>query len=263
MAFRTRTRGRFTLDTIVMSLTPPERLTPGQFPSTHWSKVIAAGDPRAPEARESLAALCAAYWYPLYAYIRRRGHTSEQAQDLTQEFFALVLERGLLSRADPERGRFRSFLRAVCGRYLVNQGARANAQKRGGGRSALPIDTFEAEGRYAHELADESTAQQIFDRTWALTLLGRVLDRLRREYEDAGRGTTFEELRGVLIEESPAAPYATIAGRLGTSEGAVRVAVHRLRRRYGVLLRQEIAATVEDPADVDDEIRALFAALQP
>jgi RNA polymerase sigma factor (sigma-70 family) len=246
----------------MLSRTPTDRSSAGRFPSTHWSRVIAAGDPRGPEARESLAALCNAYWYPLYAYIRRRGHTPEQAQDLTQDFFALLLERDLLAKADPERGRFRAFLRTVCTRYLANQRARANARKRGGGRPALPIDALDAEGRYALELADESTPERIFDRTWALTLLGRVLDMLRREYEDADRAMTFEELRGVIIEGHEVPSYAIIAGRLGTSDGAVRVAVHRLRRRYGILLRQEIAATVDDPAEVDDEIRALFSALE-
>jgi RNA polymerase sigma-70 factor (ECF subfamily) len=223
--------------------------------------VVAAGDPDAPGAREALADLCGAYWYPLYAYVRRRGHAPEQAQDLTQDFFAYVLERDLLAKADPDRGRFRSFLRAVCTHYLADQRDRQNARKRGGGRPVLPIDTLDAEGRYAREPAHDLTAERIFDRTWALTLLGRVFDQLRREYDDAGRAATFEELRAVLTRGPESVPYATIAGRLGMNEGAVRVAVHRLRRRYGMLLRQEIAATVDDPADVDDEIRALFAAL--
>jgi DNA-directed RNA polymerase specialized sigma24 family protein len=173
-----------------------------------------------------------------------------------------MLERDLIAKADPERGRFRAFLRTVCARLLVNSYQRANAQKRGGGRPALPIDAFDAEGRYARELADESTPERIFDRSWAMTLLGRVLDRLRREYDDAGRSAIFEELQGVLIEGPQTAPYAPIAARLGSNEGAVRVAAHRLRRRYGTLLRQEIAATVDDPAEIDDEIQALFAALE-
>jgi RNA polymerase sigma-70 factor (ECF subfamily) len=245
-----------------VSQTPFERLSAGRFPTTHWSRVIAAGDPDGPGARESLGALCTSYWYPLYAYIRRRGHTPEQAQDLTQDFFTWVLERELFAKADPERGRFRAFLRAVCARYLCNQHEWANARKRGGGRLLVSIDALEAEGRYASELADESTPERIFDRTWALTLLDRVLDQLRREYDDAGRGATFDELRSLLVEGSSAAPYATIAARLNTTEGAVRVAAHRLRRRYGMLLRREIAATVDDPAEIDGEIRALFAALQ-
>jgi RNA polymerase sigma-70 factor (ECF subfamily) len=224
--------------------------------------VIAAGDPSAPQARESLAALCGAYWYPLYAYIRRRGHNPEQAQDLTQDFFALVLERELLAQADPGRGRFRSFLRAVCAHYLADQRDREIAHKRGGGRPALSIDAGDAEGRYTREPAYELTPERIFDRSWALTLLGRVLEQLRREYHDAGRAATFEELHVILTGGSQSVPYGTIAERLGTSEGAIRVAVHRLRRRYGLLLRREIAATVDNPAEIDDEIRALFAALE-
>jgi RNA polymerase sigma-70 factor (ECF subfamily) len=232
------------------------------FPTTHWSRIIAAGDRDGPEAREALAALCHAYWYPLYAYIRRRGHSPEQAEDLTQDFFARVLEKGVLAEADPGRGRFRAFLRTVCAHYLANRHDRENARKRGGGRALLSIDAADAESRYVREPAHELTPERIFDRTWALTLLGRVFDQLRREYEDGGRSAAFEELRVVLTGDPDAAPYATIARRLGTTEGAVRVAVHRLRRRYGLLLRQEIAATIDDPAQVDDEIHALFAALE-
>jgi RNA polymerase sigma-70 factor (ECF subfamily) len=223
--------------------------------------VIAAGDRDTPEGRDALAALCNAYWYPIYAYVRRRGHNAEQAQDLTQDFFAYVLERELLAKADPDRGRFRSFLRAVFARHLANQLDRANAQKRGGGRPALSIDACDAEGRYAREPAHELTPERIFDRSWALTLLGRVFDQLRREYDDAGRAAVFEELRTVLTRGPESGSHATIAERLGISEGAVRVAVHRLRRRYGALLRREIAATVDDPGEIDDEIRSLFAAL--
>jgi RNA polymerase sigma factor (sigma-70 family) len=245
-----------------VSRTPTRRTSPGHFPTTHWSRVIAAGDPDAPQARESLAVLCNAYWYPLYAYVRRKGHDPEQAQDLTQDFFARVLEKGLLAEADPGRGRFRSFLRTVCMHYLANERDRRNAHKRGGGRQVISVDTIMAEGRYAQELADALTPDRIFDRSWAMTLLSRVLDRLRGEYDDAGRSTIFEELRTVLTEGAEADSYATIAQRIGMTEGAVRVAVHRLRRRYGLLLRSEIAATVDNPAEVDDEIRALFAALE-
>lgn len=245
-----------------MSLIDPGQPSPGRFPTTHWSRVVAAGDPEAPQARETLADLCAAYWYPLYAYVRRRGYPPEQAQDLTQDFFAYVLEKGLLAQADPGRGRFRSFLQAVCAHYLSNRRDYERARKRGGGRVAFPIDAEGAEGRYDRELVQELTAERIFDRTWALTLLGRVLDQLRREYDDAGRASTFEALRGNLADDPQSVSYATIARRLGTSPGAARVAVHRLRRRYGLLLRLEIAATVDDPAEIDDEIRDLFGALQ-
>ncbi len=238
-----------------------EEVSPRDFPSTRWSRVIAAGDANDPRTRESLAGLCEAYWYPLYVFIRRRGHDPEQARDLTQDFFARLLERGILAEADPSRGRFRSFLRTVCADYLANRRERVNARKRGGGRTALPIDVAEAEGRYERELAEELTPDRIFDRSWALALLGRVLDQLRREYDEAGKAATFEALRGGLEFGPGDVPHAAIAARLGTNEGAARVAAHRLRRRYGELLRREIASTLEDPADVDDEIRDLFAAL--
>jgi RNA polymerase sigma factor (sigma-70 family) len=243
----------------MVSQTPADQ--PGRFPTTQWSRVILAGDPDAPLAKESLSELCNAYWYPLYAYIRRRGYDPEQAKDLTQDFFARALEKGLLAQADPGRGRFRSFLRTVCADFLANRRDWEHARKRGGGRTMLPIDAVGAEGQYASELADELTPERIFDRSWALTLLGRVLDQLGREYDEAGKAATFEALRDLLAGDAEAPSYAAVAARLGTTEGAARVAAHRLRRRYGDLLRQEIAATLADPAQVDDEIRDLFAAL--
>ena len=243
-------------------LRTPERSSAGRFPTTRWSRVVAAQDLAAPEAKDALATLCDAYWYPIYAFVRRHGHSPEAAQDLTQEFFTYILERDLFAKADPSLGRFRTFLRTVCSRQLADHRDRNNACKRGGGRPALSIDVRDAEGRYGREPAHDLTAERIFNRTWALTLLDRVLDRLRREYDDAGRVATFEELQTALTRLPETDSYATIAGRLGTSEGAVRVAVHRLRRRYGTLLRQEIAATVDDPDEVDDEIRSLFAALE-
>ncbi len=245
-----------------VSKSTPEVPAAGQFPSTHWSRVVAAGDAGGPKARESLAALCNAYWYPLYVYIRRRGYSSEQAQDLTQDFFARILEKGLFAEADPGRGRFRSFLRTVCSQYLMNRRATAKTLKRGGGRPAISIDAAGAEGRYSRELAHELTPERIFDRTWALTLLSRVFSQLRREYEDAGRAKTFEALQVFLTEGTRAASHAATARKLGMTEGAVRVAVHRLRRRYGDVLRREIAATLEDPSQVDDEIQGLFSALE-
>ena len=243
------------------SQTAPDGPSPGHFPTTRWSRVILAGDPDAPLARESLAELCNAYWYPLYAYIRRRGHGPEQARDLTQDFFARLLERGTLAEADPSRGRFRAFLRTVCAHFLANRHDRDRARKRGGGRAILPIDAADAEGKYARELADGLTPERIFERTWALTLLGRVLDQLGREYDEAGKEATFEALRCVLAGDSDAPPYAELATHLGTTEGAARVAAHRLRRRYGELLRREIGSTVAESAEVEDEIRDLFAAL--
>jgi RNA polymerase sigma-70 factor (ECF subfamily) len=223
--------------------------------------VIAAGDPAEPHARESLAALCEAYWYPIYAYIRRRGHDGEQAADLTQDFFARVLERGLLAEADPSRGRFRSFLRAVCSHYVANRHDFDNARKRGGGRASVPIDVVEAEGRYRRELSDDLTPERIFDRSWALSLLERVLEQLGREYDEAGKAAVFEALRGGLEHSLQEVSHAEVAARLGMTVGATRVAAHRLRRRYGDLLRQEIASTLDDPAQVDAKIEDLFNAL--
>lgn len=244
------------------SRTPPDSPSPGHFPTTRWSRVILAGDPDASLARKSVAELCGAYWYPLYAYIRRRGYDPEQARDLTQDFFARVLEKGLLAEADPARGRFRSFLRTVCAHFLANRRDREQARKRGGGRTMVSIDPIDAEGRYALELADGLTPERIFDRSWALTLLGRVVDRLGREYDEAGKAATFKALRGLLAGDPDAPSYADVAARLGSTEGAARVAAHRLRRRYGELLRGEIASTVVEPAEIEDEIRDLFAALE-
>lgn len=243
-------------------LPPREKPSPGHFPTTRWSRVVAAKGSSGAEGPEALAALCDAYWYPVYAFIRYQGYAPDVAQDLTQDFFAYILERDLFAKADPTLGRFRTFLRTVCIRQLANYRARQNTVKRGGGRFTLSIDARDAEGRYASEPAHGMTAERIYDRSWALTLLGRVLNKLRREYAAAGCRATFDELQAVLTSPPNGDSYATIAGRLGSSEGAVRVAVHRLRRRYGKLLRQEIAATVGDLAEVDDEIHSLFAVLE-
>jgi RNA polymerase sigma factor (sigma-70 family) len=232
------------------------------FPTTKWSRLVVASSGDAPEAREALSGLCQAYWYPIYAYIRHRRYTPDQARDLTQDFFAYVLERDLFAQADPARGRFRAFLRTVCARQLAAQRDHENAAKRGGGRSLVSIDPCDAERRYSREPAYELTPERIFDRTWALTLLDRVVERLRGEYDDAGQSARFQELIAVLTRDPASEAYSEIAGRLGTSEGNVRVAVHRLRCRYGLLLREEIAATVGDATQVEDEIRTLFTALE-
>jgi RNA polymerase sigma-70 factor (ECF subfamily) len=181
---------------------------------------------------------------------------------MTQDFFVRILEKGLLAEADPTRGRFRSFLRTVCAHFLANRRDWEQAKKRGGGRVVVSIDPTDAEARYAAELSDSLTPERIFDRSWALTLLRRVLDQLGQEYDEAGKAATFEALHGMLAGEADSSSYAVVAARLGSTEGAVRVAAHRLRRRYGELLRREIAATLAEPGDVDDEIRDLFAALE-
>jgi RNA polymerase sigma-70 factor (ECF subfamily) len=234
-----------------------------RFPTTHWTCVAEAGGPDPTQAREALAELCAGYWYPLYAFIRRRGHPPEAALDLVQEYFARLLEKGVIAAADPDRGRFRNFLMADCANFLSHQRARASARKRGGGLPALSIEARDAEGRFLDEPADTLTPERLFARAWAVTLLDRVLGLLREEAGRGGRGEAFERLKPVLTDGPGAVRYAEIAAALGTTEGAVQAAVHRLRRRYGALLREQIAATVRDPADVEDEVRALFAALGP
>jgi RNA polymerase sigma-70 factor (ECF subfamily) len=238
---------------------------PAPFPTTQWSRILAArqGDPAAIEARTAMAELCRAYWYPLYAFIRRRGHDPEAAQDLTQEFFARLLEADFLAGVDRAKGKFRAFLLAACTHFLANQRDFLRARKRGGGRRILSIDAGDAEGRYHLEPAHRLTPEALFTRRWALTVLALALDRLRDEHRAAGAAQLerFEVLRATLTGDCGRVPYADLAARLGLTEGAVQVAVHRLRRRYREVLRESIAATLEDPADVDDEIRDLFAAL--
>jgi RNA polymerase sigma-70 factor (ECF subfamily) len=234
-----------------------------RFPTTRWSCVAQAGNPETERSREALAELCAGYWYPLYAFVRRRGHPADEAMDLVQEYFARLLEKGVIAAADPSRGRFRTFLMADCANFLSHHRAWAAARKRGGGRALVSIDARDAEGRFQSEPVDTLTPERLYERAWIITLLDRVLNELREEYVRGGRGAVFERLKPVLTEGPGAVPYAEIAMDLGTTEGAVQAAVQRLRRRYGALLREQIAATVGDPAEVEDEVRALFAALSP
>jgi RNA polymerase sigma-70 factor (ECF subfamily) len=223
--------------------------------------VLEAGGPASPQAQEALADLCASYWFPVYAFIRHRGHEPHLAQDLTQEFFVHLLEKGSLEAVDPCRGRFRAYLRAACTHFLADQRDRQRAQKRGGGRAILSIDARDAEGRYLREPAHDLTPERLFERTWALTLLDRVLERLGGEYERAGRAAQFDQLKVVLTAGPQSVPYATLAARLGTSEGTVQGAVHRIRKRYRAILLDEITATLDDPKGVEDEVRTLFEVL--
>jgi RNA polymerase sigma-70 factor (ECF subfamily) len=234
---------------------------PGVFLTTHWSVVAAAGRNDTTRAHDALARLCQTYWHPLYAYVRRLGNSPHDAQDLTQEFFARLLAKNYLANADESRGRFRSFLLASLKHFLVNEWDKARAQKRGGGQVPISIDVGFAETTCHFEPADTTTAEKIFERRWALTLLDQVLRRLRNEFVASGRQELFEQLKPTLTEASHSVRYAEIATRLGTTEGAVKVAVHRLRQRYRELLRAEIAETVANPGEVDDELRNLFAAL--
>ena len=229
------------------------------FPTTKWTVVIAAADPHRTEARAALVLLCEHYWYPLYVYVRRRGHSADEAQDLTQEFFVHVLEGRYLDRADPEKGRFRAFMLSSLKFFLADQGDRSRARKRGGG-AVLSLEFSSGEERYLREPAHSETPDLIFDRRWALSVLDRVMDRLRDEFAQHGRVDHFDRLKGFLLDQA-ATPYATLAQDMHTSEGALKVAVHRMRKRYRELFRQEIAETVADPADAESELRYLAAAL--
>ena len=243
-----------------MSSSSRDSLSPGarEFHTTRWSIIVSAqGDGSG--AHESLSNLCNAYWYPLYAFVRRQGMSEHDAQDLTQEFFARLLEKGWLGGVDRERGRFRSWLLASMKHFLANEWDRARAIKRGGGADVIPLDALTAEQRYALEPADTASAEKLFDRCWAFQLLDQVLARLRAEYEESGKAQLFDELKGAIIGDS--APYMEIAARLGATESAVKAAAHRLRGRYRELLRAEIAETVVLSDQIDDELAQLFRAL--
>jgi RNA polymerase sigma-70 factor (ECF subfamily) len=229
------------------------------FPTTRWTLVIAAADPQRQDARAALVSLCERYWYPIYAYVRRRGHPADQAQDLTQEFCIRLLEGRYLDRADPEKGRFRAFILTSLKFFLADEGDRARAQKRGGG-AVLSFDLSSGDDRYQREPAHNETPERIFERRWVLSMLDRVLDRLRAEFVEHGRLDHFNRLKIFLLDQAEA-PYAELAREMGTSEGALKVAIHRLRKRYRDLFRQEIAETVADAADVEPELRYLAAAL--
>lgn len=233
----------------------------GVFATTHWSLVLVAGDSHTPEAREALSRLCQTYWYPLYAYARRQGHSPPDAQDLAQEFFARLLQSHFFAAADPKRGRFRSFLLASFKHFLMHEWEKSRAQKRGGGQRLIHWEAESGENRYHLEPADNATADKAFERRWALVLLEKVLDRLRAEYADGGRAKLFETLKPALTGEKGLPPYAELAQRLEMTGGAIKVAVHRLRLRYGELLREEIAHTVASPAEVEEELRCLLQAL--
>jgi RNA polymerase sigma-70 factor (ECF subfamily) len=234
-----------------------------RFATTHWSLVLAAGRRASPDAREALTTLCQTYWYPLYAHVRRRGHRAVEAQDLIQEFFAELLAKDRLQVADRERGRFRSFLLAALDHFLTNAWRRAHSQKRGGHRPVLSLDFGEGEGRYVAEPAHELTPEKLYERRWALTLIEQALSLLRDEFDRADKRELFEQLKPHLGGDEHAAPYRQLADRLGMTQGAVKVAVHRLRKRCGELLREEIARTVAGPQEVEEELRDLFDVFGP
>lgn len=222
---------------------------------------MAAGDARREDARDALSQLCEAYWYPLYAYVRRRGYSAPDAQDLTQAFFARLLEKQSLRAADPERGKFRSFLLASIDHFLANERDRARAQKRGGGQAQLSLDLADGESRLSLEPAHEWTPQRLYERQWALTLLELAVRRLEAEYQQAGKARQFELFKDVLGGIRERVRYVEVAAELDMSVENARQAAHRMRKRYRALLREEVARTVVDPSEVDEELAKLFEAL--
>ncbi len=231
------------------------------FPHTRWSVVVAATGEPSVESAAALETLCRAYWYPLYVCARRFGHSPEDAQDLTQEFFCLLLQKRWLETADPAKGRLRTFLITALKRFMAKEWRRASAQKRGGGTAPVPFDTSFAERRYAADSAGQTTPEEAFDRQWALTLLDMTVRRLEAEYDEAGKGGDFESLKDCLAAQRGEIEYAAIAARLGMAEGAARVAVHRLRKRFRELYRLEIARTLAAEGDVETELRYLAQVL--
>jgi RNA polymerase sigma factor (sigma-70 family) len=232
-----------------------------RFMTTRWSLVLAAGHGSGPHAHEALSILCESYWYPLYAFIRRQGYPADEAFDLTQSFFTRLLEKCDFATADPKRGRFRSWLLASATHFLSNARDHERAQKRGGGLILERIDAGEAEGRYGLEPSHEETPERLFERQWALALLARVLEALRHEWAKASKGPLFETLKGSLTGDKALATYQQIADEVGMTEGAVKVAVHRLRRRFRELLKAEVAQTLDRPEEMEEELRSLVAAM--
>ena len=232
-----------------------------QFTTTHWSVVLAAGQSSSPDSQAALEQLCHTYWYPLYVYVRRRGYSPEDSQDLTQSFFERLLERDLLADLRPAGARFRSFLLHTLKNHLASEWTRAHAGKRAGTSAILSWDDLSPEARYSQEAADAESPDAAFDRRWANTVLQQALDRLRQEHVAAGKEILFDVLADGLTGAAPSQPYAELAMKLGMTEGAVKMAIHRLRKRYGELLRLEVAQTVVTSAEIDQELRHLLSAL--
>ena len=230
------------------------------FVTTHWSVVLAAGRRDTTRARDALATLCQVYWYPLYAYVRRRGYPPHDAEDLTQEFFARLLEKNTLGAITREKGKFRSFLLSALNHFMVDQWRKARTGRRGGG-GIVSLDARDAETRLGREPVDALTPEKSFEQNWALALLETVYQRLQREYETEGKTTLFNELKSCLTGARNSVPYSQLAKRLGLAENTVKVNVHRLRRRYRELLRAEVAHTVNGPDEIEEELRCLFRAL--
>lgn len=224
--------------------------------------MLAAGVRSSPEGAVALEALCDSYWLPIYAFVRRQGHHRAEAQDLTQAFFVMLLQRDDLRNISPEKGRFRSFLLTALKHFLINEWQKARAQKRGGGRTVLSLDFDSAETQFSMQPAEAATPESVFNRQWALTLLERVQAALQTEMNQKGNGEQYDALKSHLVGDTDAGRYAETAEQLGTTEAAVKMAVSRLRKRYRTLLREEIAQTVSGEDEIDDEIRELFDALR-
>jgi RNA polymerase sigma-70 factor (ECF subfamily) len=238
-----------------------ENQPPSHFATTHWSVVLAAGRTDQAAAAAALERLCHEYWFPVYSFIRRKGRDAHQAEDLTQEFFARLLEKNWLESADPDRGRFRTFLLTAVSRFLANEQDKDRALKRGGGQRVLSFDAQDAEGRYLLEPSSDLTPEKIFEQQWAHQVLAVVLEKLQAEFDGGGRAGRFEAMKAYLLGDRGAVSYAETAARLGLSESAVKSGIHRLRQRYGDLLREEIAQTVESPAGIEEEIAHLLGVL--
>jgi RNA polymerase sigma-70 factor (ECF subfamily) len=247
-----------------MSAEKPSRphANPRDFASTQWSVVLTAGDGKPQHAREALSKLCETYWLPLYAYVRRRVPDDNEAQDLTQAFFAELLEKNVVSAATPQRGSFRAFLLTAFKHFLANQWKMAKAQKRGGGRHALSLDFAAADSSLQIDPAGGLTPEQLYDQQWAIALLTRIMVRLGAEFAEKGKANQFAELKGFLIKDHASATYAQVAPRLHMTEGAAKKAASRMRSRYRQLLRDEIGDTVSGPSEIEEEIRNLFSILE-
>ena len=242
--------------------TPLGDWSSARLQTTHWSVVLAAGSEPSSAAQDALEYLLRTYWYPLYVYVRRRGNSPEDAQDLIQSFFLALIQKGRLRLANPERGRFRSFLLASLNHFAANEQDAQTAIKRGGRIQFLPLDVLEIESRFAGSLSENSSPEMAYDRHWALALLEVVLRRLRQEQESTGRGEVFDLLKPYLEGDPETPRYAELGARLQVSEGAARMIIHRLRRRYRDLILEEIQRTLADPGQADEELKSLLAALR-
>ncbi len=246
-----------------MQNSPPKPELPGGgvFATTNWTVVLSAKGSTAPGQAAALEQLCQTYWYPLYAYVRRRGYSHEDAQDLIQGFFAQLLDRRSFGRVSPDKGKFRSFLLASLGYFLADDRDRNRARKRGGGQPIISIEAQEAEDRYRLEPVEQNTPEKLFERRWALAILEHVLKRLEMEYAASGKSALFQELQPFLLGDKSHGTYQESAVKLGSTEGAIKMAVSRLRQRYRELFREIIAQTVADPSEIEEEFSHLFSVI--